>query len=568
MGKTALLALVLGATTVTAQDYTGALKGLWKQSDKDGDKLLDLTEFKDACSKMDLAASDLKDHATLDAFFTSIDSNGDGKLTEKELADSMTTYPDYKSVLRSKFTNGAGEVPSGIQQPSESVAKALAKVVMNIEVAGKPSDLYAGTRRQIKEYFADKCGVTAAEVIMTFLPKAVADASGRRKLQTADATVIKGTAFVADNAAAEAAQAALPTDAAGFEAVPAFSGLSVTSVEITAKKELSIPIPEAVGTGAALLVIGLIMCFLASKFARKGSQGVTPRGCCSTGCCSFYAVKSWAFAEFVALIAFAGCLVFLFTRMSALTTTVDGLIQTLLDLTSSTVSAIKDLTASLPTSIISTIEQQRAQIQLLPIAVMVPGALCIIFLLLACLCPLSKGHKGSYCWSKCFIMLANVFLLVSFIFYIIFVAIAAVIQFGPPQIKDQLRQITGLCDTVPPAMQQLVADNKAGLDLLVAAGQPESSLANLRTVLDDVESLTTSIAKGCTHLNQLFVDVFNLFLPGLMCIVAIVFAMFVNNTLCCAEGCCKAPPKDGLASPGVEMTPAKGADNGETTQSV
>ena len=149
-------------------------------------------------------------------------------------------------------------------------------------------------------------------------------------------------------------------------------------------------------------------------------------------------------------------------------------------------------------------------------------------------------------------------LLVSFIFYIIFVAIATVIQFGPPQIKDQLRQITGLCDTVPPAMQQLVADNKAGLDLLVAAGQPESSLANLRTVLDDVESLTTSIAKGCTHLNQLFVDVFNLFLPGLMCIVAIVFAMFVNNTLCCAEGCCKAPPKDGLANPGVEMTPAKG----------
>ena len=115
---------------------------------------------------------------------------------------------------------------------------------MNIEVTGKPSDLYAGTRRQIKEYFADKCGVTAAEVIMTFLPKAVADASGRRKLQTADATIIKGTAFVADNAAAEAAQAALPTDAAGFEAVPAFSGLSVTSVEITAKKELSIPIPR------------------------------------------------------------------------------------------------------------------------------------------------------------------------------------------------------------------------------------------------------------------------------------------------------------------------------------
>ena len=74
--------------------------------------------------------------------------------------------------------------------------------------------------------------------------------------------------------------------------------------------------------------------------------------------------------------------------MSALTTTVDGLIQTLLDLTSSTVSAIKDLTASLPTSIISTIEQQRAQIQLLPIAVMVPGALCITFLLLACLCSL------------------------------------------------------------------------------------------------------------------------------------------------------------------------------------
>ena len=36
-------------------------------------------------------------------------------------------------------------------------------------------------------------------------------------------------------------------------------------------------------------------------------------------------------------------------------------------------------------------------------------------------------------------------------------------------------------------------------------------------------------------------ELLGLFLPGLICVVAIFFAFFVNQTLCCATGCCKAP---------------------------
>jgi len=185
------------------------------------------------------------------------------------------------------------------------------------------------------------------------------------------------------------------------------------------------------------------------------------------------------------------------------------------------------------------------------IAVMVPGALCIVLLLLATLCPLLPQHKGSYCWSKCCIMLANLFLLISLIFYIIFAAVALVLENAPPVVQTQIASVTALCDTMPPTIMQLVADAQAVIALLKSAGQSTSAFD---AVMNDLSTIIKLVDTGCGHVNQLFVDVYAVFLPGLTCVVAIIFAMFVNNTLCCAEGCCKSPTKGDNSKAGVEMT--------------
>ena len=549
-----LAALLLATTSVYAQDYTSLLSGLWKQSDANEDGVLSQAEFLKAAKKLDLKPTIFTSHGnSLETFYAAIDTDGSGGLTKKELADSITNFPEYKDPLASAFTNGANKMPNpaNLLNVPASVVAAKATVKMSLELAGSISDLYAGTRNEIISYFATTCGVTTADVIVTFLPKTT---TGRRLQSSGGGVMVDGTAFVADNAAVAAAQSALPTDAAGFAAVPAFSDLTVTSASVSVRTELSIPIVPPIIVGVILVGAGIFLCVFASTVAKKkaataGASG----GCCSTGCCSFYAVKPWAAGEFLALIAIAGTVFFLYSNMQSLTTTILGLIDAIIAFATSTSTIVSGIAAALPSSIIQLLQDQRSIVALLPFAVMGPGALCIVFLLLAFILSCSSGHKGSYCFSKCCIMLANIFLLLSFIFYIIFVALALALELSPPSIKLQIKSATSICDTLPPTINQVLADAQGTLSLMQSAGATVP--ADLQSTLTDVQAISTIITTGCGHVSQLFVDIYNLFLPGLTCVVAILFAMFVNNTLCCAEGCCKAPPKAGTSSKGVvEMT--------------
>merc|ERR1712188_78386 len=67
-------------------------------------------------------------------------------------------------------------------------------------------------------------------------------------------------------------------------------------------------------------------------------------------------------------------------------------------------------------------------------------------------------------------------------------------------------------------------------------------LDDMRTALADVQDLSVVIDGGCVYVDGLFTEFENTFLPGVQCVLAVLFAIFVNNMLCCAEGCCKSPP--------------------------
>ena len=546
-------------------DYESMLGTLWNMTDVDNSGELSQAEFAKALDKIDVSPSIFTQHQrSASVFFTSIDTDSSQGLTPKELAKSVQTYSAYKDDLIKGFTNGAGSVPTTIPSVSSDVTASKATVTMKLSLAGKVSDIYPGQRKAIISWFADACGVTSTGVIVTFLP---APSDRRRRLQQASGGVlVAGTAFVADDASADAAIAALPSDASGFGSSTAFAGLTVTSARTMATKEFVIPFSSAGIAAGLMLALGLAMCLFASSVSKSkartaGAQG----GCCKAGCCSFYAVKPWAFGEFVAVCAVAATVIYLYTCMDALTATILGLIDTLIGLTASTIPAIQDLTSALPSAILDTISSYRDLVSLLPYAVMGPGALAIVTLLLGSFCPLLRSHKGSYSVTKCFLLLANLFLVLSFVFYAIFAAVSVVLKLGGPLIQTQISTITGMCDTIPPWISQLVADNQAAVNQLDAAGQ---DVTELQAQLDEVSNLSGLITGGCGYLNGLFDEFEKLFLPGVLCLVAIVFALFINNTLCCATGCCKGPPTTTASSSVKKREGMQVHANGSTTEPI
>lgn len=237
----------------------------------------------------------------------------------------------------------------------------------------------------------------------------------------------------------------------------------------------------------------------------------------------------------IALVILAGCLGYLFTRMDGLTGVFLNLVDIFIDLVDSTVDFIQDFTQQVPSNIIDTVRRYRDLVALLPFMTLGPGGLALLSMLFAALCPCGKCNKGGYCVTKCFIMLGNLVLLLALVFYAFFAGVSLVLKFAPPMMKDQISQATSMCEVVPPMVNQLVADNQNALDQLATTG---ANVTELQLVLTSVNDLAGTVDSGCDNILQLFVEFNLLFEPGVMCVVAILFAMYVNNALCCAAGCC------------------------------
>merc|ERR1719486_624641 len=232
----------------------------------------------------------------------------------------------------------------------------------------------------------------------------------------------------------------------------------------------------------------------------------------------------------------------LYNNIGDLKDVVVGIVDTVIEFTDDDQPEfVRDFADDIPDGVTDQLEARRAEIENFQLYVVVPGVVTAVLLLPAFLAsPLCKGaNKGSYCWSKCAMLIATILLIVCLVFYTFFAAVAVVIHSGVG--KEEIGQITGLCETVPPALQQLVQDNQAMLDRLIDAGQNSDKMVEYSQTLDDVGGLLDLIDDGCGHLSSFLDEMIDLFLPGFLCTVAIVFALVVNITLYCSAGCCKAP---------------------------
>merc|ERR1719326_1715177 len=270
----------------------------------------------------------------------------------------------------------------------------------------------------------------------------------------------------------------------------------------------------------------------ASKAKAKGQKS---GDCCNTGCCSFNAVKPWAFGELVAAACILPGVFWLYQNFGAITAAIIGLLDVVISLVNAANDAVAAFTGMIPTAVVDVLQSQRAQFELLPIAVMVPGILAALFLILSSACACTPTKKGTYCCTKFAMFLAYVFLLLCLIFYMIFIIVALALTFAPPMIKEPINAIQSLCISIPANLNQMRSDSLSLIDKMDAMGQDVSIFSD---TLDSLNVVIDAVVSGCGHIVDLFQALFGLFLPGLICVVAIVFALFVNTTFCCAAGCC------------------------------
>jgi len=530
-------------------DPIAFLEGLWNSCDKNADGCLSYTEFVDANNKLGIPESAYTSHGeSYQQLFDSLNTNTTdcGGITKLEIANAVEDYPEYQQAFIHAFTNGAGEMPTGLPTiPTEVLDIDMPVVVeVSMKVSGSADQIYPGQRQQIRQFFADSAGVSADAVVLLF--KTIREDRRRmapsRALQSAVETQVTASIYVADSESASAASATLSQTLAPDAAAPAaFDGVTILSASVDTREPWSVPV-AAYAFPPVLIFLCFVACCCAKAAAakRRAAKAIPYDGCCKTGCCGYPAVTAWATWEFLAAGFLLVAMLLMYVRAVGLKDVVVGLIRTFLDLVASPVEYAQQFANAVPPTILATIEEREDLLKLLPIAVIVPGALACVCLLIASACPFlgncaREGHKGSYCCTKCFILLANLVMIVAFVFYAIFSGVSLFLAFAPPNIRAPIEMVTLQCDIVPAQINQMIEDGENALLNLEAAGQNTTAM---RAAAADITALAVLADGGCQLVLDLFLEFERLFLPAAVACSAIVFAFFLNNFLCCAVGCC------------------------------
>lgn len=533
-------------------NYESMLDALWAQSDTNKDGYLGLGEFKDAASRLGItvgfaSTNTLQGHASVTALYNDLDTNGNSQLTQAELAGAIDRFPQYKTPLTSAFTNGAGQVPNSVSSmmPAGEMLTAQAQLKVQMVLDGLPSAIYPGTRQQIRAFFAQQVPTAETNVIITFTIK---QTSAGRRLQSGGAaqTDVNATIYCNDEATATTTAQKLPVDASSMGAIPAFSGLTVASYDQPSVVPLTHNVPDTEITifFAALLALGVISCIAACCWSKKlratGKLAPAQQGCCATGCCSFNAVGPWAASQLLAGLLLIGMAIFLYLYVDKAVKEVVKIVQIIINLSQTKIDALKSYRNMLPSQYVNLLQQNIQQFRMAPLAVIVPGGVAAFFTILGALCPLPKLRKGSYCCSNTMMLFASCFLLIALIFYLIMTASAAAIVMPPPSVAQYINQVRGLCVTVPATINQLLTDNIDAVNKLEAAGQDVTSFRN---ALQPLQQIQASVNDACVHLDNYFIYMAQVFLPAILCVGAVLHALWVNQTLCFTTGCCcKSPP--------------------------
>ena len=387
---------------------------------------------------------------------------------------------------------------------------------------------------------------------------------------------VTARAFVADQATADAAGAAADTALADPAASSAALGVTVTTVAPAASTPVtgmkvgrphqhnfaararrsarspptrhallrpprapSLPLSsqEMPMMSFALIILAVIFplmtciggCMTSSASRKKTSAA--SEGCMKNGCCSNEAIISWSgMLLLVAIVLLIACFM-LYGQMSAFINAIKSIIRTLL-LASNGTGEMATMAAELPTEVI---DQVQSQIDLLGIAVILPGVVSGVLLIIIAICGFAK-KKGGFCGAKCVIMLSYIFLLLSFITYIVCMAMA-VVMFVPTT-QEMLRQYLVICDTTVPVLAQTLADAQDSLDQLSTASLP---VTDAQAAVDEGTEAVALMRGLCDGIFAMIAAIEGLLGPSVLAFSMVIAAFWTDFGTCCAMGCCKSP---------------------------
>jgi hypothetical protein len=518
-------------------------------------QVLSSSEFTSANVRLGIAASAYTSHSgSYSTFFTALNTNGDGGVSQSELAGAVTNFPQYETVLINAFTNNAtsmsdSELESMIATP-QSMLTSTGVVRTAFTLTGT---VFPGQRAAIKTSLASTAGVPETDLLVSYTEVARRrQLSTQRKLQSTATTRVEVTYFVRDDAQATSVMAALPTDVTSLKAsVPTLNEFTVSDVQPASADIVpsKLPMTRLYVLGGILVAALAALIGNACFWAKKNSKAKYDKG----GCCSANALKPWLFAESIAAAAIGATVYMLYTQIKPVTNAIIGILNMILD-DLPTVQrdlnypALNDFVDTIPSGVLDSLRDNRDHFEYLDEAVLVPGLLAAIFLAFGFLCPLIPVRKGSLCFSKIYMMLAFLLLVLALVFYIIFASAAIFMAEAPdraPELAEEVNRMRGLCVQIPISIQQRITDANTAISTLQTAGQNVTQYTNS---LNTARSLHTLLDGGCTHLTDLLDEMVKVFVPAMMCIVAIVFAIVVNQTLCCAAGGICRPRKSQVIS--------------------
>jgi len=354
---------------------------------------------------------------------------------------------------------------------------------------------------------------------------------------TAGSSVADATIFVPKQAdadrAATAQQANLGTPEAASEA------LDVEVEEITFSARSSTPQSSTSGAIVVIIVavlLGFVTCFGFAKRAakiRREAWNAEYEGCCSTGCCSAYALKGWALGTAVAGVFLFACALPTFLEVQKVATGLTCILDQVLVLIE--IESMADIAAPLEQGI-NLVLPFRSQIGLLPIAALVPAILAAVWMVITAGC--AAKTSATMCAAKCFCVMDFLLLILSAVFYIIFAAIGWFIT--SPFATEILKMVTSQCDALVPVMKGMLATVQALSD---TSDDPE-----LTDMATDLEPAVAALEAACTCVIDIIFALGALFGAGLLATFASFYCIFVIYGLCCSAKCCKKPEVTGSAN--------------------
>ena len=250
----------------------------------------------------------------------------------------------------------------------------------------------------------------------------------------------------------------------------------------------------------------------------------------------------------ISALALCGAAVYLFISVHDLVQSLNCIIRLLQRLSRAASSLGASAISRLPAELI---DAMRQALPYLDFAAMGPALISMVFLIAAALFGFGfSGEPRSLCCAKCFVVLADIALTLTFGWYLALTAAAFLVD--RPVLADQWASFSAVCSTSMPELQTAVDEGRASVDSMAAYATP-GQIATAQARLDTASAQLSDFVALCNCLSQVPPQVFQLRGPGLAGLLTTLLAYVAVNSFCCASGCCGRPGRPRVAPGGTEM---------------